>query len=552
MSAAPIDYDALAQKHGAQPAIDYDALARQHGAAGTQAVKPTAPPESGMLDKADTAITSALAPNPKNLRPDAPGIGPGGIIDPIVKEYPKALGRELYNGVKTLGGMLNPRPYYHALTDTPQPDEPLLPSMYDPSGRIALGVHRLAVKPVMNAVEDYSSGKVSLDDVLANAPEALGAGAGTVVGGKLMAEASPIVRSVLRKPIPTAAATRGALAQKIVGPLTYENVGETAGDVRTGANPERGLVNEGLVGTKKGLVAKADARLGELKQAANNILENHPNAKAIINAEPMVDEAIDNAIAQAKKSGTPTERLEGVRQALKTQYGKLQGTPREMNELKSQIQDQAQNLGAYKNTQPVEASVARALSEAARKIKDAVNEKVPEAAELNQRMQDLADARSGIQKKVNQARGEDIFSKTASNTAGTAGKILQRTLGSAPVRTGIARVLNAGNVKPVPEPMAPSISAPAPIAARPVVQPAGRAIPVPSAALERVPAQQFGEPEAEQIMRRPEQPRAIPMLENAVPPEQRASTLLQQEEAAKLAQKMERRGAAKQKLEKEK
>jgi len=240
-------------------------------------------------------------------------------------------------------------------------------------------------------------------------------------------------------------------AQKLVAPMVYENVGETARDRTLGAVPERGIVNEGHVGTKTQLVGKMDTRIGELKNAANQILDNHPNSRQLINAEPIVDSVIDSAVNEAQKGGESPARLEALRTALKTKYGKMQGTPREMNDLKTDIQDQAMNRGAYKNTQPQEASVSRALGQVASRLRAAVDEKVPEAAQINQRIQDQIDARSGIQKNIDKARGEDIFKETASNTSGPFGKIAQRTLGSAPVRTGLARMLNFGHTQGVPE-----------------------------------------------------------------------------------------------------
>jgi hypothetical protein len=269
---------------------------------------------------------------------------------------------------------------------------------------------------------------------------------------------------------------RSATAQKLISPMTYENVGETAADVRMGANPERGIVNEGLVGTKEGLLPKIDSRLTQLKSAANNILDNHPNSLQPLDAEPHIDAAIDNAIQEAQRTGADTSRLESIRAALKTKYGNLQGTPRQMNDLKTEIQDAANGLGAYKNTQPVEASAANAMSAAANRIKTMVNDSVPEAAELNQRMQDLQDARQGIQRQVNKARGEDIFAPHEPLTS-VGSKILSRTAGSAPVRTGIARVLNAGNVKGVPAP-GPLAGIGAPLTLTP---PPGQTPPAPNA-----------------------------------------------------------------------
>jgi len=47
-------------------------------------------------------------------------------------------------------------------------------------------LYRTAVKPAMAAVEDYSAGRMTPENILNNAAEGLGAGAGTVVGGKIL------------------------------------------------------------------------------------------------------------------------------------------------------------------------------------------------------------------------------------------------------------------------------------------------------------------------------------------------------------------------------
>jgi len=123
----------------------------------------------------------------------------------------------------------------------------------------------------------------------------------------------------------------------------------------------------------------------------------------------LIDEAIDKAVKEAKRVGAGTDRLEAVREALKTQYGKVEGRPFEMNNLKSDIQRAANELGAYKNTQPAEASAAAAMKEAARLIKNKVNEHIPEAAELNNRMANSIDAQSGLQRAIDAAKGRSSF-----------------------------------------------------------------------------------------------------------------------------------------------
>lgn len=56
MSAATIDYDALAQKHGASGGIDYDALAQKHGASTAPPATTTTPPPEGFLHSLGSSL----------------------------------------------------------------------------------------------------------------------------------------------------------------------------------------------------------------------------------------------------------------------------------------------------------------------------------------------------------------------------------------------------------------------------------------------------------------------------------------------------------------
>jgi hypothetical protein len=187
------------------------------------------PPSPGWFDRADSAITSFLAPNPANLQQPHPlgQIVSQGLADP---EAAKTLGREVYSGVKTVAGM--PAGIYHAFTDNPTPEEtkdygtPQSPDVID---RIGLGVGRIGVIPVKRAIQDYSAGKVTPDAALENAPEAIGSAAGNVVGGKLIESAMPKV-----------AAAGNAALEKTGGAI--QKVGQTAADATRAAygiaNPE--------------------------------------------------------------------------------------------------------------------------------------------------------------------------------------------------------------------------------------------------------------------------------------------------------------------------
>ena len=154
----------------------------------------------------DDRITSALAPNPANYR---------SLLRTNLIEVPKTLGREVYSGVKTMGSMVDPRTYYHALADRPEMEEVAL----NPQQRFA---NRMLIKPVMNAVEDYAGGRVSPEAALSVAPEAMGTGAGTVLGAKAMEMAAPRVTGALSQMRP------GSLALKTSTPLRMLQTGEQA------------------------------------------------------------------------------------------------------------------------------------------------------------------------------------------------------------------------------------------------------------------------------------------------------------------------------------
>lgn len=241
---------------------------------------------------------------------------------------------------------------------------------------------------------------------------------------------------------------RTALAERIVSPLVYEGTGEGVADLRAGQSAARGLVKEGMMGTKARLLDKIDSRLNELKPVADKILENHKNSRTLLNVEKEIDGGIDSAIEAEQKAGA-TEvipRLENLRTALKTKFGKIEGTPREINDLKTDIQKTAAGRGAYKNTVPVEGSTANALRDIANRIRSRVDTAVPEAAEINGRMSDLLDAPSPLTKKLVQERGGARMPGE-----GVIREALHKTAGSAPVRTGVARMLTLGQKAGIPK-----------------------------------------------------------------------------------------------------
>ena len=267
-----------------------------------------------------------------------------------------------------------------------------------------------------------------------------------VVGAGVPLAAATVAPAALKFISEATAPARARLAQRFVEPVVRRPVTQTMENMRTGIDPARAIVREGLVGTKAGMETQAGARTAELKNAADNILQSSPNNRQLIDVNPIIDQSIDKAQAAARQLGSDARvsRLETLRQALHTEYGPTSGTPFEMNELKSKIGERAFGVGAYKGVEPVEESVAGALSDVYTGIKNAVNQSVPEAAPLNERMADAIQAESSMFRNRAAETGQSL--QTVSPTKRAAGIVL-----SAPVRSGAARLISLGNKLPIPE-----------------------------------------------------------------------------------------------------
>jgi hypothetical protein len=95
------------------------------------------------------------------------------------------LARELHSTVQTVIGL--PGALYRAASDPASAEEKqkygaTFEHDLGPTGRV---IDRMAVQPVLNALQDYKDGKISWDEVLRDLPEALGGAGGAVVTGKI-------------------------------------------------------------------------------------------------------------------------------------------------------------------------------------------------------------------------------------------------------------------------------------------------------------------------------------------------------------------------------
>lgn len=188
MSTSTVDYDALAQKHGA--IVDYEALARKHGA--KMDASPASPPE-------------VASPEP-------------GFWDTLQRE-----GKSLAGNVAGV-----PAAVYHAFVEPPTQEEKQKFGDTEVQGakRVGLGIHRLAVAPVETAADWYGKaikGEIpnAYEQALSVAPEAMGAGAAAPITGK-------IAEIAANAPAELASAVKPAV----------RTVGRVAGTVADSVNPD--------------------------------------------------------------------------------------------------------------------------------------------------------------------------------------------------------------------------------------------------------------------------------------------------------------------------
>lgn len=127
------------------------------------------------------------------------------------------LGREAQSAAGAIAGI--PGGIYHAFADKPTEEEIREaggPEQVQGAKRIGLGIGRIAVEPVLHAADWYTKaaqGKIpnAYEQALSVAPEAVGTGAGTAVGGKLIEEIPGAAGKVIEKAPPVVrAAARGA------------------------------------------------------------------------------------------------------------------------------------------------------------------------------------------------------------------------------------------------------------------------------------------------------------------------------------------------------
>lgn len=262
--------------------------------------------EPGMLDKADTAITGALAPNPENY---------SSAVKTNAIEVPKTLGREVYGAGKTIYGLgkaLLPETLGgegmvgHAFGDEVTPEEGkqlgVKPGEENTFlNKLGAGLGRISGTMQMgNAAQTYANPETrpSAGEALEVLPEALGEGAGNVLGFEGITKGAPkVVKGLGKIDVPTVKSTATAPVRAAGHVLDIaKNHPEVPGAVIGGAlHGPVGAIEGGVTG---GVLGKATRRIpntyiDKLKEFGKNT----PKEKGLVGNEhtPVSKEPVPEA-----------------------------------------------------------------------------------------------------------------------------------------------------------------------------------------------------------------------------------------------------------------
>jgi len=380
-------------------------------------------------------VQAVGASQPGFLDKDIPLAGPW--YNPTLSGI-QSIGRGVRSAITGIG---------HTLDPNPEGDEPVVggiggQQVYRLSKSLAdLGKETLEVP---SAISDINSSQDPLSHYAKAAQDTAGEGAGQAL---VALGTEGLVRGIPAA-VKAVGPVRQTAAESVVAPLVKTPLGMALENAKFGRNPASAIVDEGLVGTKQSLIEQSGKRLGELHDAADQALQQSPNAHVQIDIEPIIDQSIADAQTAARKVGNKAavQRLSDLQDALKTEYGPIKGNPYEMNNLKRDIGDAASEIGAFKSTDPLEASAAGAMGDVYSGIKDAVNKQVPEVAPFNERSANLIAAKTALTRNLVRDAQQSILDSHTLYSAGA--KTIKNTLASAPVRSAAAAVLRPGDSLP--------------------------------------------------------------------------------------------------------
>ena len=297
----------------------------------TPKVAPVQEKPKGMLETAedywgkkaepvDKAVTGALAPNN----------GPGDDMISPVTESAKSLGRSVYSMGKTIAGM--PMGIYHGLTDPATEEEKATHAQFERAHGEAPGAETSGMKRIglaagrmsgllsgEEAINTYANPatRPTYEQALSVAPEALGQGAGTVVGAEMGGKAT---KGITRENLPTTVAARDAAVRgigraagtvlknpELAGTIAGAVTGHGIGSIYLGSKVGRILAKAGI-----GPEIVDPLRYQGLEQEAINLDKRTQDLEKATKEADKTRAALNTYQATIDEGGTPPEAVQNA------------------------------------------------------------------------------------------------------------------------------------------------------------------------------------------------------------------------------------------------
>lgn len=426
---------------------------------------PMAPSISNVSDTSESGLETGnlVSENPKENQTNP-------IIPSMTDPTGRAVGRSVEHVKNTLLGVIPAT--IHAFADKPQDaDEQTIANAQGPMSNIPAPI-KLAIarmgKPAINAAQDYSAGKVSMEDALNVAPEALGDAAGQVIAGKAMDSAIGGVPKVL-KPI------KDYVPQRIYNAI----VGTSPKGFNYGRNPGQGVADTGeMAWSKSGMLDKIRAQQEQAGKAIDLHLSDPAVNRPIVDLRSSINDTIRDAQKEALqgKQLELAEKLSDLRTRLVSQHDfdpngkviitgpeKLSGlTPLEANSFKQRVGQLTRWTG-----DPAVDKMAPTVQKIYGRINDQIEGAAPGIKGINQKYGELKSAAEALDHKIRLGSKYSITGsltdKGAAAVAGLKGYALSKTARSVPFTSAIgqaARMIPDEIPQPIPGAIGAAIAAP--------------------------------------------------------------------------------------------
>lgn len=250
------------------------------------------------------------------------------------------------------------------------------------------------------------------------APEAEGAslplkaaiqagGAGIVSGLQSHTREGALTGAAAGAVTPFAQKAVGALADA-VGPRIYNTIIRPASrDFRYGANPGRAVYDEGIIaGSKPSLLNKVKAAREAVGSDIGSTLSSPANAARLVDKGPAIH-SVDDAVDEALRLGNPdlADQYQKLGTQLTTTYrrgpqGPI-GSPRAFAEPPADVNELKQAVGAETNWgSPYATEVNKLKRGTYGRLRDAIEQQVPEVGPLNKRWGGLREAETDLQNAI--------------------------------------------------------------------------------------------------------------------------------------------------------